>query len=91
MISSSKTAPKGHICVFNANVLIRSKGKIWFGDLDLTADASELARLAREQGEDVYVLREKDARFMTEAAPRWDNAVAVIKPDGMMELRDDFL
>jgi hypothetical protein len=91
MISSSKTCPKGHTCVFNANVLTRSAGKIWFGDLDLTADAAELTRLARERGEDVYVLKEKDARFATEAAPAWEKAVALFYANGMVEFCEDFL
>lgn len=86
MISGSKTAPKGHVCVFNANVCIKSKGKIWFGDLDLTTDAAELERLAAEKGETIYILREKDARFMNEVKPLYENAVATIKPNGAMEI-----
>lgn len=82
MISGSKTAPKGHVCVFNANVCIKSKGKIWFGDIDVTADADDLKRLAVEKNEPVYVLREYDARFQTEASPKYKNAVAVISPNG---------
>ena len=39
MISSTKTCQTGHLCVFNANILTRDRGKIWFGDLDLTTDA----------------------------------------------------
>lgn len=82
MISGSKTGPKGHLCVFNANICTKSRGKIWFGDLDLTADVSELKRLAAEQGEDIYVLREKDARFQNEASPLFDQAVARYSPAG---------
>lgn len=87
MISGSKTSPKGHICVFNANVLSRSRGKFWFGDLDITADAEELRALAVKEGEPIYVLREMDARFMNEADPKWDNAVAIINPDGQIDLK----
>ena len=81
MISGSKTGPKGHICIFNANVCTHSAGKIWFGDIDLTDDAADLQRLANEKGEAVYVLREIDARFMNERTPKFANAVAVIEPE----------
>lgn len=87
MISSSKTAPKGHVCVFNANICTKSNGKIWFGDIDLTDDHKDLAAMAVEQGEPIYVLREMDARFMNEAAPKFENAVAIISPDGAVELK----
>jgi len=86
IISGSKRGPKGHVCVFNANVCTKSQGKIWFGDIDLTDDAADLARLAAEKREDVYVLREKDARFMNEAAPKFENAVAVMSPAGDMTI-----
>lgn len=80
MISGSKTAPKGHICVFNANLCTKA-GKFWFGDLDLTEDKDKLQVLADEKGETIYVLREKDARFQNEAKPLLENAVAVIEPN----------
>jgi hypothetical protein len=66
MISGSKTEPKGQVCVWNANVLTRSAGKIWFGDLNLTKDAPKLEKLAQMIGEPLYVLRESDCRFNTE-------------------------
>ena len=88
MISGSKTGPKGHVCVFNGNICIKSKGKIWFGDLDLTRDADRLKALAAEAGEDLYVLREKDARFQNEANPNYDNAVAIVRPDGAITVLD---
>jgi hypothetical protein len=82
MISSSKTSPKGHVCVFNANLCTKSKGKFWFGDLDLTDDIEQLRIAASEQGENVYVLREMDARFRNEAEPKFENAIACIEPNG---------
>ncbi len=89
MISGSKRGPKGHVCVFNANVLSKSRGKFWFGDLDLTLDADELKALAAKEGEPIYVLHEMDARFMTEANPKWENAVAIVYPNGGMEIDPD--
>lgn len=87
MISGSKRGPEGHVCVFNANICTRKAGKIWFGDLDLTTDADELKRLAAERNEMIFVLRERDARFMNEASPLLDEAVATISPDGEILMR----
>lgn len=86
MISASKTSPKGHVCVFNANLCTKEGGKFWFGDIDLTDDAEQLKTLAAEKGEDVYVLREIDARFMNEAKPLLQNAVAIVTPGGHIGL-----
>jgi hypothetical protein len=86
MISGSKTAPKGHFCVFNANVCTKSRGKIWFGDLDITDDAADLQRLAETMGEDIYVLREVDGRFRNETNPLLHKAVARITPDGIIDI-----
>lgn len=83
MISGSKQGPKGHVCVFNANLCTRTAGKIWFGDIDLTADADDLKRLATEKDEPIYVLREMDARFMNEGKPLFQNAVAIVTPEGI--------
>lgn len=90
MISGTKTAPKGHVCVFNGNICIKSKGKIWFGDLDLTRDAQKLSELAKAKGETLYILKEKDARFKNEAAPLYENAVATVSPAGLMEFHETF-
>jgi hypothetical protein len=86
-ISYNKTAPKGHQCVWNANICTKSRGKIWFGDLDLTDDDIGLCNLARHAGEHIYILREHDARFDTENSPRFEensprfeNAVAEYAP-----------
>jgi hypothetical protein len=86
MISGSKTAPKGHVCVFNANLCTIEGGKFWFGDIDLTDDADDLKRIAADKGCPVYVLREMDARFQNEANPRFENAVAIIQPAGEIEI-----
>ena len=82
MISGSKISPKGHICVFNANVCSKSRGKFWFGDIDITADANDLRKLAASEGEEIYILREMDGRFSNEAEPKLGNAVARIHPNG---------
>ena len=66
MISGGKKAPEGHKCVWNANIVTESKGKVWWGDVDITKDAPKLKAIAAEAGETLYVLREMDCRFNTE-------------------------
>ena len=51
--------------IFNANLCTKSE-KIWYGDIDLTLDKNNLLRLAKELGEDLYVLYEMDGRFEKE-------------------------
>lgn len=70
MISESKTYywekfPDHKVC-FNANIISATHGKIWWGDLDLTLDGMKIEQVARELNEDLYVLRELDARFEKE-------------------------
>jgi hypothetical protein len=69
MISASKSGPKSHVCVWNANIITKSQGKVWFGDLDLTRDGAKLQIVADTIGERLYVLREHDCRFNTENDP----------------------
>jgi hypothetical protein len=77
-----------NFAVFNANLCTKLKGKIWYGDLDLTRDAGKLAVLASQLDEDIYVLREMDARFDTEEHPRFENAVAIMTSAGnLMDMR----
>jgi hypothetical protein len=84
MISAYKTAPKGHVCVFNANVFTGTGGKIWYGDLDLTKDHKKLVEIATTLGEPLYVLREMDGRFKNEFRPFEEVekvAIAKIEPE----------
>ena len=89
MISGGKITPKGHVCVFNANVCSKSRGKFWFGDVDITADADDLRKLAVKEGEEIYILREMDGRFMNEAKPLLHKSVARIAPDGTITVETD--
>jgi len=72
MISYSKSEYRDHFpdnkCVFNANIVTKSEGKIWYGDLDITVSFEKLQKIAAALGEPLYVLREMDARFGTESA-----------------------
>lgn len=70
MISGSKSGyrqlyPNNDV-VFNANIVIATRGKIWFGDLDLTLDTEKLKEISKALSEPLYILREMDARFDNE-------------------------
>lgn len=69
MISPYKESPKGCQCIFNANIISPSKGKIWYGDINLTKEGNILKEIAEELGETLFVLREMDCRFETEGDP----------------------
>lgn len=52
-------------CIFipNANVFSRKKGRMWWGDLDLSNDRVALERVARQMRTKLYVISEFDGRF----------------------------
>lgn len=52
-----------HMFIFNANIIVEPYGKVWHGDVDVTADAVILKDLANEIGSDLYILYENDARW----------------------------
>lgn len=86
MISGSKSAYRDeypdNVVVFNGNIITKKRGKIWYGDLDVTLDFDNLKAVADELGEDLYVLYEMDARFENADAgfKYWKKkAVTVIK------------
>jgi hypothetical protein len=86
MISGSKSYYRDsypdHTVVFNGNIVTKKRGKIWYGDLDVTLDFDNLKGVADELGEDLYILREMDARFDNENAgfKYWKSkAIAIIK------------
>ena len=72
MISGSKSGymsrnPNNNV-VFNANIVTKKSGKVWHGDLDITLDIDKLKSVAVKLNEDLYILREMDARFENESA-----------------------
>lgn len=87
MISLSKSDYRAqhpdNVIVFNANIFTRSRGKIWFGDLDITADGDALKEMADVEGEELYILREYDGRFDRETDPAWDAAVARVTAEAI--------
>lgn len=84
MMSGSKIAAEGHVCVWNANIFTRELGKVWFGDLDLTSDVQRLMSFAADLGQTLHILRERDGRFDHENDPVWDAAVATVTADELV-------
>lgn len=85
MICGSKSGygqmyPK-NVAIFNANV-VTAKGKVWYGDFDLTLSEEKLVELAKKSGETIYLLYESDARFENEDSPRLERAVYAVNSDG---------
>lgn len=73
----NRTHPE-NIVVFNANLCTKKLGKLWYGDVDITLDEAKLKELAVVLGEDLYILREHDARFSNENAPLFNRARAIV-------------
>lgn len=59
----------GELVIFNANVIVPSKGKIWYGDINVSEDFENLKNVADKLGEDLYILMENDARWGTQDEP----------------------
>ena len=73
MLGGSKTGytieRPNNLILFNANVLMKDIGKVWHGDLNLTADYSVLKDIAKSLNTTLYVLWESDGRFGEENKP----------------------
>jgi hypothetical protein len=83
MISASKSgyimAHPDNLVAFNAQICPNGKDRIWCGDLDVTADAEALKRLAAGRGEDLYVFRESAKLVPFDAG----EAIAVVSAGGI--------
>jgi hypothetical protein len=83
MLSASKSyyydKHPNNLVAFNGNLIVKGR-KVWWGDVDATAEKDILDALAKELNESVYVLREMDARFDNEKNPLMENAIYVAKP-----------
>jgi hypothetical protein len=73
MIAPSKSAyckeHQGELVIFNANILTKEHGKVWYGDVNVTLDFDNLKNIADQLGNDLYILMEGDARFGYENEP----------------------
>jgi hypothetical protein len=73
MVSGSKSSYRrrhpSRLVAFNANLLIEGE-KVWWGDIDVTADEKALVAIAGSLDADVRVLYELDGRFRNEKEPK---------------------
>ena len=73
MIGGSKTGYNAQypddLIIFNANVLIKDIGKVWYGDLNLTEDYKILKKISESLNTTLYILWEMDGRFGEENKP----------------------
>ena len=73
MLSGSKSGYSiqrpNNLIIFNANVLMKDVGKVWYGDLNLTEDYLVLKDIAKSLNTTLYVLWESDGRFGEEDKP----------------------
>lgn len=73
MIAASKSTyckeHQGELVIFNANIITKTHGKIWYGDLNINLDFDNLKNVADKIGEDLYILVEGEARFGYENRP----------------------
>lgn len=60
---------QGDLVIFNANIITKKRGKIWYGDLNVTQDFDNLKNIADQVKEDLYILTEHDARWGSENVP----------------------
>tara|TARA_Y100000310_G_scaffold340267_1_gene435414 strand:+ start:469 stop:873 length:405 start_codon:yes stop_codon:yes gene_type:complete len=85
-----------HLVIFNANVLTKSHGKVWYGDLDISMSHARLKKIAEQVGEPLYILHESAARFGEENKPIdellavsvWDTTQNVVFLNEYREARD---
>ena len=72
-----------NIVIFNANIITKKSGKIWYGDLSFPNDSKKIQDICNILNEKLYILRELDARFENEQAGfrYWKkNAVEIFEP-----------
>lgn len=60
---------EGDLVIFNANIITKTHGKLWYGDLNINLDFDNLKEVADKLKEDLYILMEGDARFGYENQP----------------------
>jgi len=67
LLSQSKSgysaSYRNNLVFFNANIFDARAQKVWYGDVDLTADAKTLQSIADNLGEPFYVTRESPWRW----------------------------
>jgi hypothetical protein len=87
MISGSKSDYRerypDNLVIFNANVITKNGGKVWYGDLSFPPDTEIMQSICNKLRTNLYVIREMDARFENENAgiTYWkEKSIKVFKP-----------
>jgi len=87
MISGSKSGYMerypDNLVIFNANVITKNGGKVWYGDLSFPPDTEIMQSICNTLRTNLYVIKEMDARFENENAgiAYWkEKAIKVFKP-----------
>jgi len=80
MLSGSKSDysnrhPK-NIVFFNGNIFDKDGVKLWYGDIDLTKDASKLEQIAHLLDESIYVTAELPFRWEEQTTAHLEEACA---------------
>ena len=68
-IPEYKNSPVDTTCIYNAIVVTRSQGNVWYGDISIANDGNTLRKIASEVGEPLYVLHETDYKVDGEVRP----------------------
>lgn len=70
MLSGSKSLYRernpNNIVIFNSNIAIPSKGKVWYGDIDITKSLTTLKEISILLNEPIYIFYEMAYRFENE-------------------------
>ena len=89
MISGSKSLYlrmyPNHTVIFNGNIFTEKRGKVWWGDLDLTRDTEILEEIANEAQENLYILPESSGRW--ERGDRKELYLSEIQNDATVLIR----
>lgn len=78
ILNASKSNPD---IIYNANLITKSHGIIWYGDIPSKDEKilNDLKIFAEQLDEDLYILREMDARFKEFKDINFNKATLVIK------------
>lgn len=78
ILNATKSNPD---IIYNANLLTKEHGVIWYGDIPFKKEKilKDLKMFAEQLGEDLYILREMDARFKEFKYIDLNKAILIIK------------
>lgn len=72
-----------NIVIPRANILTKERGRIWWGDIDITSEMNDLKQLAKDLNEELWILREMDVSLRGQE-PNWNEFAFRIQPNGLV-------